>query len=239
MRAILAQTQMELRLMSRRGENILITMIVPLVLLLFFASTEVLPLAGQTRLEFLVPGILTLAIMSTGLVGLGIATAYERHYGVLKRLGGSPLTRSQLIAAKINSVLVIELLQIGLLIGVAAVVLGWRPTGSLVLAAVAALLGTIAFSGLGLLMSGLRAETALAAANALYLILLLIGGIFLPATHLPSMIANLVPFLPTNALADLLRSSLAGESIDVTNFVILAIWAFVGVTFTVNSFKWE
>ena len=83
--------------MSRRGENLLVTLVIPLVLLLFFGSTGVLATGG---VDFLVPGILALAIMSTGMVSLGIATAYERHYGVLKRLGGSPLTRPQLIAAK-------------------------------------------------------------------------------------------------------------------------------------------
>src|SRR5579862_7510704 len=108
MRALVAQTAMELRLMSRRGENLLVTLVIPLVLLLFFGSTSVFAAAGQSSVEFLVPGILALAIMSTGMVSLGIATAYERHYGVLKRLGGSPLTRSQLIGAKIASVIVVE-----------------------------------------------------------------------------------------------------------------------------------
>src|SRR5207245_5872618 len=117
---------MELRLMSRRGENLLVTLVIPLVLLLCFGSTGVLATGG---VDFLVPGILALAIMSTGMVSLGIATAYERHYGVLKRLGGSPLTRPQLIAAKMASVVVVEIGQAVLLLGVAALAFGWRPEG--------------------------------------------------------------------------------------------------------------
>src|SRR5581483_3786039 len=102
-------------------------LIIPLVLLLFFGSTSVFSTGGQKPVDFLVPGILALAIMSTGMVSLGIATAYERHYGVLKRLGGSPLTRPQLIGAKIASVVVVEIAQAVLLLGVAALAFGWRP----------------------------------------------------------------------------------------------------------------
>jgi len=92
-RAILAQTRLELKLTLRRGENLLVTIVIPLVLLVFFASARLIPGEGQQSLDYLVPGILSLAIISTGMVNLGIATAYERYYGVLKRLGGSPLPR--------------------------------------------------------------------------------------------------------------------------------------------------
>src|SRR5579862_7953272 len=163
MRALVAQTAMELRLMSRRGENLLVTLVIPLVLLLFFGSTSVFATAGQNPIDFLVPGILALAIMSTGMVSLGIATAYERHYGVLKRLGGTPLTRPQLIAAKIISVVAVEIGQAILLLGVAALAFGWRPHGLAVIALAIGVVGTFTFAGLGLLMAGgLRAEATLA-----------------------------------------------------------------------------
>ena len=129
LRSILAQTRVELLLTIRRGESVLITIIVPVILLVFFASLNIVP-AGTRPIDFLLPGMLALAVMATGMVSLGIATAYERYYGVLKRLGGSPLPRGGLIAAKILSVLVLEAIQAGLLIGVAAGVYGWRPQGS-------------------------------------------------------------------------------------------------------------
>ena len=119
--------------------------------------------------------------MSTGMVSLGIATAYERHYGVLKRLGGTPLGRPRLIGAKILAVLVVEAVQVALIALVAGLAFDWRPAGGLAPAFGVAMLGTVAFAGLGLAMAGsLRAEAVLALANGLYLLFLLIRRL-LPA----------------------------------------------------------
>jgi ABC-2 type transport system permease protein len=240
LRALVAQTGMELRLMSRRGENLLVTLVIPLVLLLFFGSTSVFASAGESPVQFLVPGILALAIMSTGMVSLGIATAYERHYGVLKRLGGSPLTRPQLIAAKIASVIAVEVVQAVLLLGVAALAFGWRPLGQVGSPLGIAVLGTITFAGLGLLMAGgLRAEATLAGANGLYLIFALIGGMFLPVDHLPRALAGLAPYLPADALADLLRTSLGGAAISGFSLVVLLVWTAIFVALAMRTFQWE
>src|SRR3954452_15858010 len=143
-------TAMELRLTARRGENLLVTIVIPAVVLVFFASVSVLPAAGGRPVDFLLPGSIALAIIATSLVNLGIATAYERHYGVLKRLGGSPLTRTGLLVSKTAAVLVVEGGPILLLIAIAAAVLGWRPGpgASVPLFVAALLLGTIAFAGL-------------------------------------------------------------------------------------------
>ena len=127
---ILVQTQVELLLTLRRGESVLITLIVPVLLLIFFASLNIVPPTNGHAINFLLPGMLALAVMATGMVSLGIATAYERYYGVLKRLGGSPLPRSGLIIAKIFAVLALELIQTIILVGVAVVFYGWRPTGT-------------------------------------------------------------------------------------------------------------
>src|SRR6516164_9907649 len=108
MRALLAQFRIELTLTLRRGESLLITVVVPVVLLVFFGAIAANPP------DFLVPGLLALAVMSTSMVSLGIATAYERYYGVLKRLLGSPLPRGGLITAKILSVLALEVVQAAL-----------------------------------------------------------------------------------------------------------------------------
>ena len=240
MRALTAQTAMELRLMSRRGENLLVTLVIPLVLLLFFGSTSVFAVGGESPVDFLVPGILALAIMSTGMVSLGIATAYERHYGVLKRLGGSPLTRPQLIGAKILSVIAVEAGQAVLLLGVAVLAFGWRSRGGWGVPLGVAVLGTVTFAGLGLLMAGaLRAEATLAGANGLYLIFALVGGMFLPVDHLPSALAGIAPYLPADALADLLRSSLEGAGASGFSLVVLLAWTVAFVTLAMRTFQWE
>ncbi len=115
--ATLAQTGMELRLTARRGENVLVTIVIPVVVLLFFASVAVLPTGSGVPVDFILPGTLALAVIAASLVNLGIATAYERNYGVLKRLGGSPLTRAGLLTAKMLAVLAVEIGQVVLLVG--------------------------------------------------------------------------------------------------------------------------
>ena len=240
MKALGAQTAMELRLMSRRGENLLVTLVIPLVLLLFFGSTSLFATGSESAVDFLVPGILALAIMSTGMVSLGIATAYERHYGVLKRLGGSPLTRPQLIGAKILSVIGVEIGQAVLLLGVAVLAFGWRPRGSWGAPLGVAVLGTVTFAGLGLLMAGaLRAEATLAGANGLYLIFALIGGMFLPVDHLPSALAGIAPYLPADALADLLRTSLESTGVSGFSLAVLLAWTVAFVAAAMRTFQWE
>lgn len=240
LRATLAQTRVELLLTLRRGESVLITVIVPVVLLIFFASLNVIP-AGTRPVDFLLPGILALAVIATGMVSLGIATAYERYYGVLKRLGGSPLPRSGLVAAKILSVLALEALQIILLVGIATLGFGWRPSGNALVTLLVLLLGTAAFAGLGLAMAGaLRAEATLAGANGLYLVFLLLGGAILPLSHLPSRLAGLAQFLPAAALTSALRASMtSGAAFPISDVILLAGWALIILLFTVRSFKWE
>lgn len=242
-RAAAALTAMELRLTSRRGENILVTLIIPTAVLLFFASAGIVPGIAGRPVDFLLPGALALAIIASGLVNLGIATAYERSYGVLKRLGGSPLPRVGLVAAKIASVVLLEVLQVAVLFGVAIGVLGWSPGGgaSIVLFLAAVTLGTLAFAGLGLLLAGtIRAEATLALANGLFLAFLMVGGIVLPIDHLPGPLEPIARLLPAGALSDLLRAALGGASSGVTAaVVVLAAWAAAAIGLAVRFFRWE
>jgi len=239
-----AQTEMELRLISRRGENLLVTIVIPVGLLLFFGGTSIaLPGVTGSQVDFLVPGIVALAVISTSFVNLGIATAFERSYGVLKRLGGTPLPRSGLIAAKVAGVLVVEAIQVILLVVIAAIVFGWRPgTGWSPLVVLSGLLlGTAAFAGLGLLMAGtLRAEATLAGANGLFLVFLLLGGVVVPADQLPGLLATIAEVLPANALSETLRIGFGASSGDLlVPVVVLALWAAGAVAVASRTFRWE
>jgi ABC-2 type transport system permease protein len=238
---IAAQTRVELLLTLRRGESVLITIIVPVVLLIFFASLNIIPSSTSKAVDFLLPGMLALAVMATGMVSLGIATAYERYYGVLKRLGSSPLPRSGLIIAKLISVLVLEVIQVILLVGVAVLLYGWRPAGEIWLAALMLVLGTVTFASLGLAMAGaLRAEVTLAGANALYLLFLLLGGGILPLSHLPVGLAALAQILPAGALTQALQASMTnGTAFPGWALLTLAIWAIVILLVAIRTFKWE
>jgi ABC-2 type transport system permease protein len=195
--------------------------------------------------DFLVPGSIALAVIATGLVNLGIATAYERSYGVLKRLGGSPLGRPGLIAAKLAAVSAIVALQVVLLAAVATIVLAWRPgegwSPFLVLASL--VLGTVAFAGLGLLLAGtLRAEATLALANGLFIAVMLVGGVIVPVSHLPAPLASLAAILPAAALSNALRMALgaAGDAGATPGpWLVLAAWAIGSVVLTARTFRWD
>lgn len=236
MRALTAQLRIELTLTLRRGESLLITAVVPVVLLVFFGGVAANPP------EFLVPGLLALAVMSTSMVSLGIATAYERYYGALKRVLGAPLPPASLIAAKTIAVLLIEVVQVVLLSGLAIFLFNWRPAGSPAEAGAALVLGSAAFAGLGLLMAGtLRAEATLAIANGLYLVFLLLGGFILPLDRLPGPLGAVAHVLPAAALADATRAALGGApSGDVlAPLGLLAGWAVVSVGAAMVTFRPE
>lgn len=240
-RAVAALTAMEVRLTLRRGEGVLITLVVPALLLAFFGSVRVLHDGPEPNGRALLPGMLALAVMSASMVSLGISTAFERQYGVLKRLGGSPLSRSGLLLAKALGVLCLEALQVALLLGIAAGLFGWRPNGAAWLLGPLVLLGTGAFAGLGLLMAGtLRAEATLAAANGLFVVFLLLGDIVFPVAELPAWLAAVARVLPPAALADGFRGALGPVgSIPPASAGLLAAWAAVTLATAARTFKWE
>jgi ABC-2 type transport system permease protein len=243
MRALRSQTIAELVLTIRRGDAVLLNLAIPVGLLVFFSLVDVLPKPTGVRhpVDFLAPGILALAVMSTAMVSLGIATGFERQYGVLKRLGTTPLGRPRLLAAKIVSTVAIEVFQVGVIVGV-ALLLGWHAGGTLWPAAPAILLGTIAFSGLGLLMAGaLRAEVTLAAANGLYLLLLLLGGMVIPLARLPAGLRAFARGLPAGALSDSLHGALSAgaDGVPLRAWVVLAAWAVAAPAAAALLFRWE
>lgn len=242
MRALRAQTAAEIRLTARRGDSVLLNLAIPIGLLVFFSVVDVLPKPAGIRhpVDFLAPGVLALAVMSTAMVSLGIATGFERQHGVLKRLGTTPLGRDRLLAAKVASVLVVEAVQAALIL-VVGLALGWDADGSLWPALPAVLLGTVAFAGIGLLMAGsLRAEITLAAANGIYLALLLLGGMVVPLSKLPVGLRTFARGLPSGALSDALHGSLsAGGGVPVRSWVVLGVWAIAAPTVASRLFRWE
>jgi ABC-2 type transport system permease protein len=234
MTAVRSQAAIEARLTLRRGENLLAMVGIPAVVLVFFAGI------GRDPATILA-STLALALVASGLVNLGIATAYERGYGVLKRLGGAPLGRGGLLTAKLAIVVAIAFLQVLALIALAAV-LGWRPspaTSWLGLAA-ATIVGIAAFAGLGLFLAGsLRPETALVAANALFVVAILLGGILVPIADLPEPLPTIAGMLPVGALTDAFAGALMGTSSVAAPLVFLGAWAVVAFASAAGTFRWE
>lgn len=217
----------------------LVTLGIPLLLLLFFGTVDLLPTGGRDRLEFLVPSILALAVMSTAMVNLAISTGFERQYGVLKRLGATPLGRTRLMMAKTAVVGLVETIQV-VAVTFLGLVLGWRPEGSVGLALIAVAVGTVAFAGIGLLMAGaLRAEATLAVANGLYVVLLLVGGIAVPLESLPAALGALAALTPSAALAEVLVAVLGGEAMPTGSWLVLGLWALAAPVAAARWFHWE
>jgi len=239
-RMVGAQTTHEVRTLLRNGEQLLLTLIIPVALLVLFSSAPLLDIGPGRRVDFLAPGILALAVLSTAFTGQAIGTGFERRYGVLKRLGATPLPRSGLIAAKSLTVLLVELSQT-LVLGAVALALGWSPHGNPLTAILLVLLGTAAFSGFGLLMAGtLRAEATLAAANLIYLLLLILGGVVFPLTKFSGGLRSVLELLPISALADGLRQVLQhGAGLPARDLVVLAVWALAGLALATRFFRWE
>jgi ABC-2 type transport system permease protein len=244
--AFAAQWRMEVRLSLRQGEQLLVSLGIPVLVLLFFSLVDVLPgresVAGaaDTHLDDLAPAVLALAIMSTAMVSLGIATGFERYYGVLKRLGSTPLGRPRLIAAKIAMVLALEAVQLAVLVPVAAG-LGWHPGGMMLLVVPAYVLGTAAFAGLGLLLAGtLRGTLNLALCNTLYLVLLFFGGIVIPPERLPGPLGVIAGLLPSGALNEVLHASLTPDTaFPGSAWAVLTVWALAMPAAAAAWFRWE
>jgi ABC-2 type transport system permease protein len=238
-RQLTAQTAMELKLMLRNGEQLLLTIVIPTVLLILFASAPIADLP-KPRIDFLVPGVLALAVMSTAFTGQAIGTGFERRYGVLRRLGTTPLPRALLLCAKTIAVLVVEVVQLALLCLV-GLGYGWSPHGNPAVVIGLLLLGTAAFSALGLLMAGtLRAEATLAAANLIYLVMLVLGGVAFPLSDFSDGVRHVLELLPISALTGGLRAVLhGGDPVPLHDWLTLAVWATVAGAAAARWFRWE
>ncbi len=241
-RMVLAQAAMETRLLLRNGEQVLLAVVIPLLVLIGgVLAGDRFDLTDGRPVDLLTPGVLALAVMSTSFTSLAIATGFERRYGVLKRLGASPLPRTGLLGGKVGALLVVEALQI-LVLTIAGLLMGWDPrvTAAGVLGATLTVLaGTAAFAALGLLLAGaLRAEATLAAANLVYLLLLAGGAVVLPLSAYGAA-GDVLAFLPSAALGDGMRTALRAGDFPGWQLLVLLGWGVAGTTLTTRTFKWE
>jgi ABC-2 type transport system permease protein len=240
-RRIAAQAASDFRSTLRNGEQLLLTLAIPLVLLVGLTLFDVVAVdPGQDAIEVVAPSIIALAVMSTAFTSLAIATGFDRRSGALKLLGTTPLTRGELVSARALSVLAIEVLQI-VLIAIVSLVLGWSPSGNLLAALLLVIVGTVAFASWGVALAGvLRAEATLAVANGIYLLLLLGGGVVIPQSSYPPVLGVMVSLLPSGALAGGLREALsAGGGWPWAAMAVLTAWAAAGYLTAARTFRWD
>ena len=237
---VLAQTRMETRLLLRNGEQLLLAIVIPVLSLVGgVAAAGRLDLdLGDQPVDVLTPGVLALAVLSTAFTSLAIATGFERRYGVIKRLGASPLPRHGLLLGKIGAILLVELVQVAVL-GTVGFALGWEPDADAPAAFLALVLGTAAFGSLGLLLAGaVRAEATLAIANLVYLLLLTGGGVVFPTEEYGAL-GPVLEWLPSGALGEAMRAALTHGSVDGRSMVVLLAWAALAALLTSRTFRWE
>ncbi|MGP4015674.1 ABC transporter permease [Saccharopolyspora sp. 5N708] len=223
-----AQTKIEALLILRHGEQALLTLIIPLALLIGLSTLQI-GNVPEPRVDSVMPRILALAVMSTAFTGQAIALGFDRRYGVLKRLAATALPRWTLISGRVLATLVVVALQ-AVVLSIAAAFLGWSPALSGLLPTIPLLvLGTLAFGAAGVLVGGaLRAEIVLAVANAIWFVLLLAGGVALPASDLPGPVGQVAGYLPSGALAEALDAVLVqGALPGLQPIAVLAAWGAV------------
>jgi ABC-2 type transport system permease protein len=226
----------ETRLLIRNGEQLLLALVIPLAILVAGQFTDV-SIGG---LDLLAPSVLALAVWSSAFTSTAITTAFERRYGVLERLATTPLGKPGLLAGKALAVILIMFGQLVILSG-AALALGWRP-GFTPLSALQAvllvILATATFVCLALLLAGrLRAESTLAVANLIYVLLLIGGALIIPLQRYPSVLRPVIEILPTAALGEGLRAAANGQLLGWPVLVLLA-WLLAAGIAAWKGFRW-
>lgn len=237
---VLRQGGYETTAMLRNGEQLVLAIVLPLLALAAIALTPLFDTLGTSRLDTGVPGVIALCVLSTAFTGQGIATGFDRRYGVLRFLSTTPLGRSGLILGKALAVGAVLAIQLAV-IGSAAVLFGWQPLLTGLLPALAILIpGAVAFTALGLLIAGtLRPEATLAVTNLIWILLAAGGGTVLPRSTLPDAVQPLVGVLPSSALGDGLRTALQTGTFDLASFALLWGWAVVAGAAAIRWFKWS
>lgn len=238
-RRIGVQALFEARILLSNGEQLTVAVVLPALVLLGLHWLPVGGIAGTSRLDTAVAATFATAIVSTAFTSQAIQTGFDRRGGVLRWIATTPLGRGGYLAGKILATLGVQVVQ-ALVLGILALILGFRATPGQVLAVIPVwVLGSVAFGALGLLVAGtLRTEAVLALSNILFIGFVTIGGIALPPETFPRLLRGAIDLTPSGALGDLMRAVLAGTAFSGGSLLVLALWA-IGACLAVSRwFRW-
>lgn len=237
---VLAQAAFEAKGLLSHGEQLLVSVVLPLMALIGLAVTDVPSLGDGARIDLATAGVLSLAVISTAFTGQAILLGFERRWGVLRMLGTTPLGRGGLLPAKALSVLAVVAVQF-VVLGTVAAFLGWHPVLAGVPGAlVVTVAGVAAFASLAALIGGtLRAEGVLALANLLWILLAALGGVLIPASRYPAPWDTLAGLLPSSALADGMRIALVDGGFPLAEIVVLVVWAGLTSAAAARWLRWS
>ncbi|WP_166971964.1 ABC transporter permease [Brevibacterium atlanticum] len=238
---IFSQAKFETVAVLRNGEQLLISLVFPLGLLIFLAKSPLLTGLGvispdASPLTIAVPGALSLSLASSAFTGQAIATAFDRRYGVLRQLATTPLGTNGLILGKLGAVIIVVLIQFALVLAV-SLALGFRGPIDVLGAVLATVFGTAALLSLGLLMAGtVRAEATLAGSNLIWVLMAGVGGLVIAP---PGEWGTVVSYLPSGALGDAMRAAVGSGNIDIKAIIVLLVWGLVGTLAARRWFRFE
>ncbi|MEA2162446.1 MAG: type transport system permease protein [Thermoanaerobaculia bacterium] len=199
---------------------------------------------GARYIDFLIPGLLGMNLMGTGMWSMGFTIANARMKRLLKRLMATPMRKTDYLLAMFLSRLIWLLLEVSVLVAFAWLVFGVRVHGSLVVLAILSIVGGYAFSGIGLLTAS-RAKTIEAVSGLMNLIMMpmwLCSGVFFSYERFPDSVKPFIRILPLTLLNDALRAVVndaAGLTQIGFNLMMLAIWGVVTFAIGVRIFRWQ
>ncbi|WP_114856128.1 ABC transporter permease [Brachybacterium sp. YJGR34] len=238
-RRILAHAGLEARILLTNGEQLIVAILLPAMVLIGLRMLPIGRLDGTDPVDTALAAALATALISTSFTSQAIQTGFDRRNGVLRWVATTPLGRDGYLLGKILATLLVQVVQV-IVLGLLAAVLGWRP-GLLELLTLVPiwLLGTVAFGALGLLVAGLlRTEAVLAVSNLVFVVLVAAGGVAIPAAAYPRLLRGLVDLLPSGALGDLLRACVAGGPFAIGSVAVLLLWAVAGCLAVLRWFRW-
>ncbi|MCU1538416.1 MAG: transporter [Humibacillus sp.] len=237
---VVAQARFETATLLRNGEQLLVSLVLPALVLVGLHATGAPSLGPGRRIDVAVPGVVALCVLSASFTSQAISTAFDRRYAVLRYLGTTPLGRGGLVAAKVVATLAVELAQL-VVVGALGLALGWRPDLTGVPAALLfVVVGTWTFVALALLLAGtVRAEAVLALANLVWVLLLVGGGVVVPRGELPSSVSGVAALLPSAGLADGLRSALVDGALNLPALAVVVGWGVLATVLALRFFRFD
>jgi ABC-type multidrug transport system permease subunit len=199
---------------------------------------------GSRYIDFLVPGLLGMNLMGSGIWGVGFAIVDARKKRLLKRLIATPMSRPQYLASFVLSRLTLLVIEVGLLLGFGAAVFGVPFRGSLLMLAGICIISSLAFTSLGLLISS-RVQTMEGASGLMNLVMLpmwIFSGVFFSASRFPEALQPFIQALPLTAVVDALRANIlrgAGYQVLAPDIGIILAWMVVSFLLAVRFFRWR
>src|SRR6266576_87530 len=198
---------------------------------------------GSRYIDFLIPGLLGMNLMNSGMWGIGFALVDMRQRKLLKRFVATPMRRSDFLMALTSSRLVLMIIEVALLLGFGALVFHMRVLGSLLTILLLGAIGAVAFGGLGLLTAS-RAQKIESVSGLINLVMMpmwIFSGVFFSYERFPAMIHPLIKALPLTALNDALRASIL-EGTPITHqwprLLIMILWGGISFVLALKWFRW-